>query len=82
MKKKIAKFVLFSFLLSVSLFTPKPTYAGSFWGWETTWEGAGINSAGCLVHYRTEVYNVFGINVSSRTTATIVACPGDTAPRY
>lgn len=68
--------------LSTTLLTPTMTYAGSFWGWETIWEGSGIDSNGCLVHYRTEVYNVFGINVSRRTTPTIVACPGDTQPRY
>ena len=81
MRKRIAKFTLFSLLLSASLFTPQPTYAGSFWGWETEWEGSYLTDEGCLYHVVRQHYNVFGIDTGSeRHVATPVAgnCTGGT----
>ena len=75
MRKRIAKLTLFSLLLSASLFTPQPTYAGSFWGWETIWQGSYITNTGCLYLVETEVYNVFGLEVSRRTKKTFVDGP-------
>lgn len=60
--------------LSTTLLTPTMTYAGSFWGWETTWQGSYLTNDGCLYLIETQVYNVFGINVSHRTNYTLVGC--------
>lgn len=68
------KFVMIVLFLSVTLFYPNQTYAGSFWGWETTWQGSYLTNDGCLYLIESQVYNVFGINAGLRTTYTLVGC--------
>jgi hypothetical protein len=75
MKRKTTKFVFGALILALGVSYPNVSHAGSFWGWETVWEGAGRDGNGCMIHVVRQVYNVFGINIGAREITTVVACP-------